>query len=97
MYVPVVSLSKKDDDKLLNNWNQYLRKTIKLNKNRSQMTIQTNNNNLNYWIDPTFAKVNRLFVLSSERIAGKYNSAKDHRDCFSNYYLPNVEKFQYFN
>ena len=26
------------------------------------MTIQNNNNNLNYLIDPTFTKVNRLFV-----------------------------------
>ena len=32
------------------------------------MTIQPRNNNLNYLIDPTFAKVNRLFVLSFERI-----------------------------
>ena len=28
------------------------------------MTNQTQNNNLNYLIDPTFTKVNRLFVLS---------------------------------
>ena len=25
------------------------------------MTVQSNNNNLNYLIDPTFTKVNRLF------------------------------------
>ena len=31
------------------------------------MTIQNNNNNLNYLIDPTFTNVNRLFVLSFER------------------------------
>ena len=30
------------------------------------MSIQTINNNLNYLIDPTFTKVNRSFVLSSE-------------------------------
>ena len=28
------------------------------------MTIEPQNNNLNYLIDPTFANVNRLFVLS---------------------------------
>ena len=28
------------------------------------MTIQPQNNNLNYSIDPTFTNVNRLFVLS---------------------------------
>ena len=32
------------------------------------MTIQNNNSNLNYLIDPTFTNVNRLFVLSFERI-----------------------------
>ena len=32
------------------------------------MTIQSNNNNLNYLIDPTFTKVNRLFALPFERI-----------------------------
>ena len=30
---------------------------------KSEMTIQTQNNNLNYLIDPTFTKGNRLFVL----------------------------------
>ena len=30
------------------------------------MTNQTKTNNLNYLIDPTFTKVNRLFVLSFE-------------------------------
>ena len=32
------------------------------------MTIQNNNNNLNYLIDLAFTKVNRPFVLSFERI-----------------------------
>ena len=35
-----------------------------MNKYRSELTNQTQNNNLNYLIDPTFTKVNRLFVLS---------------------------------
>ena len=30
------------------------------------MTNQTENNNLNYLTDPTFIKVNRLFVVSFE-------------------------------
>ena len=54
------------------------------------MTIQTYNNNLNYLIDPTFIKINWLFVLSFERIEVK-NVKKDHRDFFSHYYVPNVE------
>ena len=64
-------------------------RTVKSNKYRSQMTVQSNNNNLNYLIDPTFTKVNRLFVLPFERI--KENNKKDHRDSFSHYFVPNVE------
>ena len=54
------------------------------------MTSQSNNNNLNYLIDPTFTKVNRLFVLSFEKIE-ENNAEKDHRDSSSHYYVQNVE------
>ena len=46
------------------------------------MTNQTKNNNLNYLIDPTFSKVNRLLVLSFEE--------KDDKSSFSKYYRPTV-------
>ena len=59
---------------------------MKWNKYRSQMTVQPQNNNLNYLIDPIFTNVNRLFVLSLAR-----NNAGDDRDSFSDYYLPNVD------
>ena len=55
------------------------------------MTIQSNNNHLNYLIDPTFTKVNGLFVLLFERIAGENNTTKDHGDSFSHYYVPNLK------
>ena len=64
LYVPVVTLSKENNIKLLEKLKSGFKKTIKWNKYRSQMTIQKNNNNLNYLIDPTFTNVNRLFVLS---------------------------------
>ena len=54
------------------------------------MTIQPQNNNLNYLIDPIFINVDRLFVLSFQRIAGENNTTKDYRDSFSHYYVPNV-------
>ena len=50
------------------------------------MTIQPQNNNLNYLINPTFTNVNRLSVLSFRR-----DNEGDNRDCFSDYYVPNVE------
>ena len=90
LYVPVVTLSKENDTKLLQQLKSGFKRTIKWNKYRSQMTIQLQNNNLNYLIDPTFTNVNRLFVLSFQRIAGGNNTTKDRRDSFSDYYVPNV-------
>ena len=86
LYVPVVTLSKENDIKLLEQLKTGFKKTIKWNKYRSQMTIQPQNNNLNYLIDPTFTNVNRLFVLSFTR-----NNAGDNSDSFSHYYVPDVE------
>ena len=50
------------------------------------MTIQPQNNNLNYLIDPIFTQVNRLFVLSFVR-----NTEGDHRGSFSDCYVSKVE------
>ena len=90
LHVPVVTLSKQNDEKLLLQPKSEFKRTVKWNKYRSQMTVQSNNNNLNYLINPAFTKVNRLFVLSFERIE-ENNVKKDHRDSFSHYYVPNVE------
>ena len=94
LYVPVVTLSKENDIKLLEKLKSRFKRTIKWNKYRSQMTIQNNNNNSNYLIDPTFTNVNKLFVLSFERIE-ENNTKKDYRDSFSHYYVPNVEANDY--
>ena len=64
LFVPVVTLSKENDIKLLEQLKTGFKRTIKWSKYRSQMSIQPQNNNLNYLIDPTFTNVNRLFVLS---------------------------------
>ena len=64
LYVPVVTLSTEDDNNFLEQLKSGFKRTIKWNKYRSEMTNQTKTNNLNYLIDPTFIKINRLFVLS---------------------------------
>ena len=79
-------MSKENDKKLLEQLKSGFKRTIKWNKYRSQMTVQPQNNNLNYLIDPTFTNVNRLFVLSFAR-----NIIGDDRDSFSDYYVRNVE------
>ena len=90
LYVPVVTLSKENDKKLLEQLKSGFKRTVKWNKYRSQMVVQSSNNNLSYLIGPTFTEVNRLFVLPFERIE-EDNVKKDHRDSFSHYYVPNVE------
>ena len=52
------------------------------------MTIQPQNNDLNYLIDPTdrLLIINRLFVLSFPR-----NNNTDNRYSYSNYYVPKVK------
>ena len=86
LYVLVVSLSKENDIRLLGQLKSGFNRTIKWNRYRSQMSIQPQNDNLNYLIDPTFANVNRLFISSFSR-----NNNTDNRNSSSDYYVPNIE------
>ena len=88
MYVPVVTLSTENDNKLLEQLKIEFKITIKWNKYRSEMSNQTKNNNLNNLTDPTFTNVNILFVLTFEN--------EDDRTSLSKYYVPKVE-IKYFN
>ena len=77
------TLSTEDDNKLLEQLKTRFKRTIKWNKYRSEVTKQAKINNLNYLIDPTFNKVNRLFVLSFKN--------EDDRASFSKYYTESFE------
>ena len=83
-------MSIENDKKPLEQLKSGFKRTVKWNEYRSQMTVQSNNNNLSYLIDPTFTRVNRFFVLQFETIE-ENNIKKDHRDSFSHFYVPNVE------
>ena len=83
LYVPIVTLSTENDKTLLEQLRTRFKRTIKWNKYILEMTIQTKSNNLNDLIDPTFKKVNRLFVLSFEN--------EDDRTSYLKYYVPNVQ------
>ena len=91
LYVPVVTLSKENETKLLEQLKLGFKRTIKWKKYKSQMTIQPQNNNLNYLIDPTFTNVNRLFVLQFTR-----THIRDYRSSSSKYYVPDA-KIKEFN
>ena len=64
LYVPVVTLSAQDDNKLLEQLKIGCKRTIRWNKYKSEMSNQNKTDNLNYLADPVLTKVNRLFVLS---------------------------------
>ena len=82
LYVPVVTLSKDDEIKLLTNLKSRFKREIIWNKYRSQITTEAVNNNLNILIDTTFTNVNRLFVLAYQ--------TTDNRQSYSQFYLPEV-------
>ena len=83
MYVPEVTLSTRDDNNFLEQLKSGFKITIKWNKYRPEMNNQTQTNNLNYLIDPTFTNVYRLFVFSFEN--------EEDRTSFSKYYTPKLE------
>ena len=66
LYVPVMTLSTQDNAKLLQKSKSGSKRTIKWNKYPSKITIQRQNQYLDYLIDPRFQRVNRCFVLSFE-------------------------------
>ena len=83
LYVPVVTLSTENENKLFEMLKSGFKRTVKWNKYMSYISNQAKINNLNYLIDPTFEKVNRLFVLSFEN--------EDDRRSYYKYYVPNIE------
>ena len=77
LYPPVVTLSTENDKRLLEQLRAGFKITIKWNKHGSEI-INRNQNNF----DPTFTKVNRLFVLSFEN--------ENYATSFSKYYVSNA-------
>ena len=90
LYVPVVTLSAENGNKLLEQLKAGFKRTIKWNKYRSEMSNQTKNNNLNYLIGPTFTYVNRLFVLSFKNEHRNDDENESVRTSFSMYYVQTV-------
>ena len=83
LYVLVVTLSTKDNEKLLQQLKSGFKKTIRWNKYESSIKTFPQNRYLNYLINPIFQGLNRLFVLSF----GNENGRTSH----STYYLPKVK------
>ena len=78
LYAPVFTLSTEDEQ-----LKSRFKRTIKWNKYRAEMINQVKTNNLNYLIDPTFNKVNILFLSSFQN--------EEDTASFSKYHTPKVE------
>ena len=87
---PVITLSTQDNVKLLAQIESGFRKIINSNKYQSKITTQKQNQYLDLLIDPSFQRVNRLFVLSFED--------NNDRESYKRYFLPKVDiKDQCYN
>ena len=83
LYIPVVTLSTRDNAKLLEQLKSGFKRVINWKKYLSRPELLRQNPNLNYLVEPSFQGLNRLFVLAFENDA--------QRKLHSGYYLPNVE------
>ena len=83
LYVPVVTLSTKENAKLLQQLKSGFKRVINWNNYLSKPELLRQNPNRNYLIEPSFQGVNRLFILAFEN--------DTQRTSHSGYYLPNVE------
>ena len=82
-YVPIVTLPTQDNAKLLQQLKSGFKRTISWNKYESSVKTFAQNRYLNFLINPSFQRVNRLFVLSFENEIDKTSH--------SIYHLPKVE------
>ena len=83
LYVPVVTLSTQENTKFLQQLKSGFKRLINWNKYLSKPELLAQNPNLNHLIEPSFQRVNRLFVLAFKN--------DDHRTSDDRYYLPTVE------
>ena len=67
--VPVVTLSTQDNAKLLPQLKSGFKRTISWNKCLSKPELLPQNANLNHLIEPSFQRINRLFILAFENDA----------------------------
>ena len=83
LYVTVVNLSTQDNAKLLLQLKSGFKRVINWNKYLSKPELLAQNPSLNQLVEPSFQRVDRVFVLAYENDA--------QRTSARGFYLPNVE------
>ena len=82
LYVPVVTLSTKENTKFLQQLKSGFKRVVNWNKYLSKPELLRRNPNLNHLVEPSFQGVNRLFVLAFQN--------DDDRASDNQYHLPTV-------
>ena len=107
LYVPIVTLSTKDNVNLTKQLNEGFKRSVYLNEYKSKIETKKINNNSNnnpqrFYLDAFFERVKRLFVLAfgNTFTAGAYNTEKDgpnrvKRDCHRKCFLPRANVTSY--
>ena len=83
LYVPVVTLSKQNIAELLHESKSGFKRTINWNKYQPKISIERQNQDIDYLIEPSFQGVKRLFFLLFEDNA--------HQTRHTEYFLSKVE------
>ena len=95
LYVPVVTLSKERNKDFIEQQNKGLQGSIYWNEYKTkEQTVDSDNNNANFVryisLDPSFQRVNRLFVMAYSTLANQ--TTRDNR---RKYYLPRIDLNKY--
>ena len=77
-YVPVVTLSTKENAKLLQQLNPGFKRVINWNKYLSKPELLSQNANLNHLVEPSFQGVNGFFVLAFENDNQRISTRRYH-------------------
>ena len=95
LYVPIITLSTKDNVNLTKQLNEGFRRSVYWNEYKSKIeTKEADANNLKIFaLDASFQGVNRLFVLAFDNTNNGDN--KVERDIHGKYFLPRVDITNY--
>ena len=80
LYFPVVTLSKQDNAKLLQQLKSGFKRVIHWNKYLLKPELLAQNPNLNHLVEPSFQGVNRLFILAFENDTQRTSTKGTCRD-----------------
>ena len=91
LYVPIVTLSTKDNVNLTKQLNEGFKRSVYWNEHKSKIETKSldNDNITGFSLDASFQRVNRLFVLDFDTTNNGDN--KVERDSHRKYFLPRVD------